>query len=320
MEGLARHGDGVAMARRGILQAIRRGQDGLGLAGMAGCGEAGRGRVRILQAIGRGTVGWGPAGRGVGRARNFASNRAWLGAEGVVRQGLLRHGEDFWGRNMKTVPISELVEDFSIYPRFSVDQQHVTHLADVLLAGKKLPPILVDKKSKRIVDGIHRKRAYQRAFGDNARVPVLERVFASEKEMVKEAARANAAHGRRMTSIDFVRVILRCEELEIPTEEIAEILQLTVERVNELKLDRTARAEPGSMYVPIKRTIGHMHGKDLTQQQVVANGHLGGMNQAFYVNQLITLIESDLLDKENEQLQERLRKLFELLEAMFATA
>ena len=44
------------------------------------------------------------------------------------------------------------------------------------------------------------------------------------------------------------------------------------------------------------------------------------MNQLFYVNQLLTLIDSGLIDRENEDLIEGLRKLHQKLEGMLAVA
>ena len=63
-----------------------------------------------------------------------------------------------------------------------------------------------------------------------------------------------------------------------------------------------------------------MSGRTITSEQQEANGKLSGMQQAFYANQLIILIESNLLDTENKELMIRLEKLAELLEPMFASA
>jgi hypothetical protein len=93
---------------------------------------------------------------------------------------------------------------------------------------------------------------------------------------------------------------------------IAKCLHLTVDKVTELVIDRTARH--GRISVPLKRTISHMAGKQLTKPQVDANDRLSGMNQVFYVNQIITLIENKLLNKEDAKLLSRLRVLHGLLD------
>ena len=66
----------------------------------------------------------------------------------------------------------------------------------------------------------------------------------------------------------------------------------------------------------MKQTIRHMAGKNLNEGQVTANDKLSGMNQLFYVNQLITLIENDLIDYSNEDLIEGLTKLQDLISGL----
>ena len=62
-----------------------------------------------------------------------------------------------------------------------------------------------------------------------------------------------------------------------------------------------------------------MAGKKLSKPQEAANRKLSGMNQVFYVNQLITLIEADLLDKENDELLAKLQQLQVLLDGLLVT-
>ena len=42
------------------------------------------------------------------------------------------------------VKAAELIEDFSLYPRSQVDGAHVQSMTESLLAGEKLPPIIID--------------------------------------------------------------------------------------------------------------------------------------------------------------------------------
>jgi hypothetical protein len=51
----------------------------------------------------------------------------------------------------------------------------------------------------------------------------------------------------------------------------------------------------------------------LTTKQADGNVKAGGMNQLFYVNQIINLLENDLLDFSNVRLTDRLQYLKELL-------
>lgn len=218
--------------------------------------------------------------------------------------------------NAVSVKASELVEDFDLYPRGDVDSSHVLSLVQAIEAGTTLPPVIACKKTKRIVDGFHRRRALMRYYGDDVTIPVVLKTYKSDADLYAEAMSANAAHGRRLTSVDFSRAMTKGRALGMDDATIAKCLHLTIDKVTELVIDRSARC--GKITVPLKRTINHMAGKTLTKEQSSANDKLSGMNQSFYVNQIITLIESDLLDKSDGKLIERLRVLHGLLDEVLA--
>jgi hypothetical protein len=220
------------------------------------------------------------------------------------------------------IPLADLVLDFDLYPRRQVDSHHVAAMVEAHHAGVKFPPIVCDEKSKRVTDGFHRVRTFERVFDDpTTKVRVELRAYASDEEMFRDAMRMNASHGRALAAYDRTHCILRAEQLGITPEHIAADLQITTEAIGKLTANRvgelTGRKRNGhARRVPLKRTIAHMSGQRLSKAQVAANDKLGGMQQLFYVNQLITLIENDLLDKGNDGLVEALRKLHGLLDGV----
>jgi hypothetical protein len=100
---------------------------------------------------------------------------------------------------------------------------------------------------------------------------------------------------------------------------MAGALNMPVDKLAGLRVSRTATTA-GGLSIPLKRTIAHMAGRRLTKAQSQANDGLSGMNQSFYANQLISLIENGLLDKADEKLFERLTRLRELLDGVLQTA
>jgi ParB-like chromosome segregation protein Spo0J len=212
---------------------------------------------------------------------------------------------------MKKYALSELVFDFDIYPRGDVDSHHVGEIASAIEAGQAMPPIVIDLKSKRIADGFHRCRAYRRLYGEAHQIDCIEKDYKNDKELFLDSMRYNASHGRALTQHDKVHCLLLAEKLKVSSALVAQALNITTDRVGELRTDRVGRI--GSTPVALKQTIRHMSGKRLTQEQVTANDKLSGMNQLFYVNQIITLIESDLIDTSNADLQQGLTKLHGLL-------
>jgi hypothetical protein len=219
---------------------------------------------------------------------------------------------------MKKVKVGELVVDFSIYPRSDVDSQHITYMAEALDAGVHFPPIVIEKGSNRIVDGVHRTRMFKSRCGDDYEVEVIEKTYKNEPALLLDAIRLNAGHGRTLTMHDRTHCILLAAKMEVPEDELASALCMTVEKVGALRVDRIGTLHVGqtTRSIPLKRTIRHMAGKSLTKGQSEANDRLSGMNQVFYVNQVILLIESKLLNMDDEKLLERLGILASLLKKL----
>lgn len=221
-----------------------------------------------------------------------------------------------------SIPLATLVEDNTLYPRARVDPMNVRKLVAALEAGETLPPILIEAKTRRIVDGFHRVMATRKHLGLTAEIDAIEKVYASDAELFKDAVRLNAAHGRTLSPYDCARSLVLAEQAGISRDEIASCLSITVERANKLYAQKVSVVVQNTtpMPVAIKCTVGHLAGKELTPAQVDTMGHIGGMRQIFYVNQLITLIESDLLDVANDGLMERLLTLKHHLDALFESA
>lgn len=219
---------------------------------------------------------------------------------------------------MKKRRAAELIEDFDLYPRNNVDASHIRSLCDSLAAGVKFPPILIDQKSKRVVDGIHRLRAALRFFGDEAEIDVVEKTYPDEAAMFLDAMRLNAAHGAKLDSADRVHCAIVAERLKISLDKVAGALNVPKDKLGALVSDRTATA--GRLKIALKNTNRHFAGKHLTERQIEANERSSGMNQAFYVNQLIDLIEAGLLNRDDAKLMERLTVLQGLLEEVLAAS
>lgn len=228
---------------------------------------------------------------------------------------------------MRKLKATEVVVDFMLYPRGDVNSHNVSYLVRALEAGYKLPPIVVDQKSRRIVDGVHRWNAHRKFTGkEDCEIECELRSYKNDAEMFLDSARRNAKHGVSLSTFDRVKCILRAAELGIGTDDIADALCMTVEKVGNLHAERSGRlrsATPAkgleeSGEVPLKRTIRHMAGKVLTRHQAEVNEKLSGMDPLFYVNQLLLLIESDLIDVSNEKLLRELDRLLKAARSLMA--
>lgn len=228
---------------------------------------------------------------------------------------------------IKRIPLEKLILDYNIYPRTEVDNVHITAMTNAVLTGTVLPPIVVDRASLRIVDGWHRYTRAKRAGETDIECDVV--AFKDEKAVFEAAVAANASHGRSYAPFDQKRIVKIASDLGLEIERIAVSLHIPKAKVEEIKLGfakvaiREIKVQPAIPLkaaktqafedVPLKNTVRHLAGKVLTTKQADGNVKAGGMNQLFYVNQIINLLENDLLDFSNVRLTDRLQYLKELL-------
>lgn len=210
--------------------------------------------------------------------------------------------------------ISGLDLDRELSPKDRLGSNLVKQFAEALRAGATLPPIVVERATSRVVDGFHRVEAHRRVYGREAVIEVVEKDYANEGEMFVDAMRLNSAHGSRLTAYDQLRCVAIAERLSIDPRRVAGALSVRPSYVGELSAKRMGGELGTRSPVPLKRTIEHMRGRDLTKAQMEANHKLGGQSQAFYVTQLVILIDDDLLDTEDADLMARLGRLKLLLE------
>lgn len=206
-----------------------------------------------------------------------------------------------------TLPIGKLVLDYTLYPRHQVDDETVRRLVVALRAGETLPPVICEADSGRVVDGFHRIAALKRHAGETAIIRVEQRVYKNEAELFGEAIRQNARHGRALSAFDLARCITRGTELGLDRATLTRCAAITDEKYDDL-VKRKLALHAGER-VAVKRTIAHLAGRELSADAMAANRAAGGMNQLFYVNQVLSLLRNGVIDAENDRLMEALREL-----------
>lgn len=211
--------------------------------------------------------------------------------------------------------VSELLLDYELYPRERIEPFNVTQMLEALRAGRELPPVVIDRKSQRVVDGFHRVRAYQKLYGLDAEIPVELKDYKDDAQMFADAVRLNANHGRQLSTYDRARCIAKAESLKLEPAVISSILNMTLERITDMKAERfaTYKMEPRVL----KRTTAHLAGRELTDDEAEYNVKAGGMHQTFYINQVIAMLEADTVNWENQKVGNALKKLYDLLDKAF---
>ena len=232
-------------------------------------GADGQGRARL------GLVGFGKVRRG--EAKLYKSNRG--------------------GEKMNTVKVGELVIDYGILPRAGVNHTHVDTLKNAALAGESFPPIIAERSTRRVVDGLHRLTMYVQLYGTEYEVEVEFRGYANEDELFVAAVAANSTHGLAYTTYDRRRILVEAERRGISREVISSAIKMPVEKAEKKLADGSAfvKTPIGQRErVPLRTGLKGLAGRDLNKKQVEAN-EKAGMRAEYHCEALVALLRAGLL-------------------------
>jgi hypothetical protein len=210
------------------------------------------------------------------------------------------------------MPVTELVEDLSVYPRRNVNDINVANLVAALEAGAELPPIIADRKTKRIVDGFHRRRAYLRVLGTDTSTAVELRSYRNEAELLADAAHLNTAHGLNLAAFEKRKVVLRLTELGVDDDGIARALHMPPARVIKLRVKVVSVVDEGGAAIrlePLKRPHFHFQGGEMTAQQARAAQSAPGTSYSLLVRQIGDALDNRLVNASDGRMIAALRLL-----------
>ena len=202
-----------------------------------------------------------------------------------------------------SIAVADLKFDESIYPRQNVDEHHVKQMCYALEGGITLPPIIVEKKTKRIVDGVHRYHAVLRR--EAAKIECILKAYANETELFREAVMLNTGFGLRLGTDDTLKVIQISEHLGIKEIDQCAMLRTSISHLRALKprfatFEETIAGVTQLRKVTLKGSTRHLSGKTITQEQVDAMTSSPGQSYLLTCRQLISACENDLLPERSQ--------------------
>ncbi len=196
-----------------------------------------------------------------------------------------------------TVRVGELVIDYGILPRQAVNFAHVGVIKNAALAGAGFAPIIAERSTKRVVDGLHRYTMYKQLYGAEHDVEVEFRDFADENELFVAAVAANSTHGLAYTTYDRRRILVEAEKRGISREVISSAIKMPVEKADKKLADGSAFVKMPAgqrQRVPLRTGLKKLAGRDLNKKQVEAN-HKSGMRAEYHCEALLALLRAGLL-------------------------
>lgn len=209
------------------------------------------------------------------------------------------------------IRVADLVEDLDLYPRTDVSSVHVSTLAAAIESGAALPPPVADRKSKRLTDGFHRRRAYLKVLGPDAVIQVRLEDYTSEAEMYRAAVAYNVTHGLPLQSFEKQKIALRLRDAGEDDESIAAVLQMTPARIEKICLRvATVTQDNGSIrYEPLKNPLKHFQGQQMTREQAVAQKSAPGTSYLLVIKQVRDAVRHNLINDSDGRVIDELRGL-----------
>lgn len=231
---------------------------------------------------------------------------------------------------MPKVKLSTLVLDYTLYPRHHISEFNVNSIMRALRAGFAIPPVIADRKTKKVTDGFNRCESVGRVFGPDADIEVEWRDYKNEAAMFEDAMALNTAHGEKLNSYDMARCAIIAQQLGIQEERLAACLHATVSWLENLRTRKIAEGPDGPM--PLKGTLTELakrqnaaveaggEPKPLTAKQVHANEGSSGVSWWFLLDKAIHALRENILPLTNQKAVLRVQKLHDLSKAWLERA
>lgn len=203
---------------------------------------------------------------------------------------------------MKTMKASDVVINHTLYPRGCVDRNNVSNIMMAMEAGAEIPPIIVEAKTLRCVDGVHRVTAVLEKDKDGE-IKVIEKKYASDKEFFLDAMRYNCGRGLDLDSGDKTHCLAIAERLRLSVKLVAGALRMPLKVLKGMKL---AVPENGGKLTTAKPT--QWAGRKAVERQAEEIELLNSR-----LEQLTSDLEQEKADREklavvNKDQQEKLKK------------
>lgn len=220
-------------------------------------------------------------------------------------------------KGLQRLPLGDLVLDFSLSPRSTLDVIHTSQLIRALDAQgvEVFPPVVVDAASLRVVDGMHRVTAYRRRLTPDTPIPCDVRQYASEADVWLDAVRANARHGRALSPWERANAFRRALELGVSRETVADAIAVRVDYLDTIAQRRFAVDAAGDTVV-LKRSMRRYVGQRMSAVQVDVNRRHLGIAASDLASALLDLYAAEAFDLTDPLLVQSLLRLHEALAAL----
>jgi len=212
------------------------------------------------------------------------------------------------------------IEDINIeeeyYPRTKCYWQTSYKYSQIMQAGTEFPPIEVAVIRRRfyLVDGRHRMEAHKLNKEEFIQA-VINPNIRNFKQLYIEAVKRNVKHGEPLTVQDRTKIALKLQKMNFKDVEISRLIGVPVQKLEKYIADRVTNTVTGKT-ITLKPATSHVKDELVSENVEYAQENLSGIPQTKLLDDIIDLLDSSLIDLNNEKVVEKLGKIKELLKKL----
>jgi hypothetical protein len=210
------------------------------------------------------------------------------------------------------IAIADLKLDIDIYPRNGLSETNIHRLLDAYNAGSKFPPIVIEAKTNRVVDGWHRVEMHKRL--KNKQIEAIKKSYDNDGDLYADAVRLNVSHGQPLDQFSIRRAVIRLEAYGFTRESIADVIRVPLPQID--KIERGFAHNERGGPIAVKGGLSHLRGRILSERQQQINKRYSGPKAAFLVRQLREILENELWPDKSLTFAEEMDKIVGLWAAI----
>lgn len=201
--------------------------------------------------------------------------------------------------------------DTELYPRIKEQWQTYYKYAQAMKVGDIFPAIMVGEYNSKlyVVDGWHRIRAKQ--LLKEKHIQAFVKKYKNAQDIFLDAIKYNISHGQPLSTQEKVRLVHKLGEMDFELEQISKIVKIPTDKI-ELFQDRTIIGPNG--HPKYLKSVVARAKPDEKSALAIDQGILGARTTTNLLQQLIELVESNVLNLEDEGIKELAIKLYGLLQ------
>jgi hypothetical protein len=215
----------------------------------------------------------------------------------------------------KILAIEEIKTIPELYPRSKVSWLTAYDYSQKMKAGEVFPPVVVAYYNNEyiLVDGWHRIEALKILGEKYVRAQIIKPK--DEKEIYIQAVKLNLRHGRPLSPYEKALIVKKLEGFNFTKEQISDILKIPLDSLERFVAERVKRVSIGKEVV-VKKVLSNVELPPDFDTSIQEN--LSARNQIKLLDELTILLENNLIEIDNEQVKDRLIKVYSLIQDILA--